>query len=367
MPVTDLPAVQSGAQIERPTTPLADAVRAKLTADLGQVQTGRHGQERIYRYRVDLLAEALEPQTFILAMDWLSSTRRGSVQTKRAYADDLRTVWTPYVREIGLGDRFALGLLTPDHIRAWRIRAEGDGTSRTTIGRRLNALSSLHRYAAERIDLPRNPVTQDDRPQVDKRNSSTSTPILEPAEVKAVAAAGGSELDVLVVSLLYALAGRVTEMCAADVTDRVERGRRSYLDVTRKEHKQRILPLPTSVAELLDRHVGDRAEGPLLLDAAGNRLDRHDVARLLARLGRRAKVLPGRSLTPHVLRASRITHMLDAGVPLAEVQQFADHDNPATTVGYWERRNKDQRNSKHVDDGEQLLAGILDRWIGADS
>jgi site-specific recombinase XerD len=220
-------------------------------------------------------------------------------------------------------------------------------------------LSSFHRYAAERIDLPRNPVTQDDRPKVDKGNSSTSTPILEPAELQAVAVCAADERDLLIVSLLYTLAGRVSELCAADVTNRVERGRRSYLDVTRKEHKQRILPLPLAVAELLDRHVGARTEGPLLLDADGNRLDRHDVARLLARLGRRAGVLPGRKLTPHVMRASRITHMLDDGVPLAEVQQFADHNNPATTVGYWERRDKDSRNVAHVDGGAALLDTLL--------
>lgn len=164
-------------------------------------------------------------------------------------------------------------------------------------------------------------------------------------------------------SLLYTLAGRVSELCAADVVDRVERGRQPYLDVTRKEHKERILPLPNAVAELLDRHVGARTTGPLLLDDEGNRLDRHDVARLLTRLGNRAKVLPGRKLTPHVLRASRITHMLDAKVPLAEVQQFADHDNPATTVGYWERRNKNETNAQHVEDGAKVLAGVLGRWM----
>jgi integrase len=202
--------------------------------------------------------------------------------------------------------------------------------------------------------------------------------VLEIEEIQAVANAAENEFDALVVLLLYTLAGRVTEMVAADVTDRIERGRRSYLDVTRKEHKERILPLPVTVAELLDAHTAGRAEGPLLLDAAGRRLDRHDVARLLTRLGRKAGVLtcptvgtPGhafarckvcRKLTPHALRASRITHMLDAGEPLAEVQAFADHDNPATTVGYWNRRSKGQRNAAHVDAAEALFTGIANRF-----
>ncbi|CAM5626211.1 Tyrosine recombinase XerC [Streptomyces tendae] len=211
-----------------------------------------------------------------------------------------------------------------------------------------------------------------------KGNTSRSTPVLEVDEVQSVVKAAENEFDALVVLLLYTLAGRVSEMCAADITDRIERGRRSYLDVTRKEHKERILPLPVTVAELLDAHTAGRTEGPLLLDSDGRRLDRHDVARLLTRLGRKARVLtcPAvgtaghafarckvcRKLTPHVLRASRITHMLDDHVDLAEVQAFADHDNPATTVGYWKRRNKGKRNADHVDAAEALFGGITDRF-----
>jgi site-specific recombinase XerD len=366
----------TGQSIALPGSDLFEEVRRKLIDDLGQVQVDRRGQERIYRPRAELLAETVTPDTFVMVMDWLSSTRRGSLQTKRNYVDDIRRVWGSYAQELG-HERFALGCFTADHIRAWRLRMEGRGTPPTTIARYLNALSSLHTYAAEKIDLPRNPVTQDDRPKVDKGNTSRSTPVLEIEEIQAVANAAENEFDLLVVLLLYTLAGRVTEMVVADVDKRIERGRRSYLDVTRKEHKERILPLPTTVAELLDAHTAGRTEGPLLLDADGRRLDRHDVARLLTRLGRKARVLtcptvgkPGhafarckvcRKLTPHVLRASRITHMLDAGEPLAEVQAFADHDNPATTVGYWNRRKKGERNAAHVDAAEALFSGIATR------
>ncbi|MFF2475067.1 tyrosine-type recombinase/integrase [Streptomyces sp. NPDC058066] len=369
---------QAGQSIALPGSDLFEEVRRKLVDDLGLVQVDRQGQERIYRPRAELLAEAVTPETFVWVMDWLSSTRRGSLQTKRNYVDDIRRVWGGYAQELG-HERFALGIFTPDHIRAWRLRMEGRGKPPTTIARYLNALSSLHTYAAERIDLPKNPVTQDDRPKVDKGNTSRSTPVLEVEEIQAVADASENEFDALVVLLLYTLAGRVTEMVAADVDKRIERGRRSFLDVTRKEGKERILPLPVTVAELLDAHTAGRTEGPLLLDADGRRLDRHDVARLLTRLGRKARVLTCgkidgaekhtftkckvcRKLTPHVLRASRITHMLDAGEPLAEVQAFADHDNPATTVGYWNRRQKGERNAAHVDAAEALFSGVVDRF-----
>lgn len=372
-----LPTQRAGQSIALPGSDLFEEVRRKLVDDLGMVQVDRQGQKRIYRPRAELLAEAVTPETFVMVMDWLSSTRRGSLQTKRNYVDDIRRVWGGYAQELG-HERFALGCFTADHIRAWRLRMEGRGKPPTTISRYLNALSSLHTYAAEKIDLPRNPVTQDDRPKVDKGNTSRSTPVLEVDEVQAVVKAAENEFDALVVLLLYTLAGRVSEMCAADVDKRIERGRRSYLDVTRKEHKERVLPLPVTVAELLDAHTAGRTEDALLLDSDGQRLDRHDVARLLTRLGRKARVLtcstvdePGhtfarckvcRKLTPHVLRASRITHMLDDHVDLAEVQAFADHDNPATTVGYWKRRNKGQRNAAHVDAAEALFDGITDRF-----
>lgn len=377
-PPLHLPEARAGQSIALPSSDLFEEVRRKLVDDLGMVQVNRRGQERIYRPRAELLAEAVTPDTFVMVMDWLSSTRRGSLQTKRNYVDDIRRVWGAYAQELG-HERFALGCFTADHIRAWRLRMEGRSAPPTTISRYLNALSSLHTYAAEKIDLPKNPVTQDDRPKVDKGNTSRSTPVLEVDEVQAVANAAENEFDALIVLLLYTLAGRVTEMVAADVDKRIERGRRSYLDVTRKEHKERILPLPVTVAELLDAHTESRTEGPLLLDVDGRRLDRHDVARLLTRLGRKARVLTCgkvdgpekhtftkcktcRKLTPHVLRASRITHMLDAGEPLAEVQAFADHDNPATTVGYWNRRQKGERNAAHVDAAEALFGDISNRF-----
>lgn len=370
-------AQRTGQSISLLGSDLFEEVRRKLVDDLGMVQVDRQGQERIYRPRAELLAEAVTTETFVMVMDWLSSTRRGSLQTKRNYVDDIRRVWSAYAQELG-HERFSLGFFTADHIRAWRLRMEGRGAPPTTISRYLNALSSLHTYAAEKIDLPKNPVTQDDRPKVDKGNTSRSTPVLEVEEVQAVVTAAENEFDALIVLLLYTLAGRVSEMCAADVTDRIERGRRSFLDVTRKEHKERILPLPVTVAELLDAHTAGRTEDALLLDADGRRLDRHDIARLLTRLGRKARVLTCptvdqsghafarcktcRKLTPHVLRASRITHMLDDHVDLAEVQAFADHDNPATTVGYWKRRNKGQRNAAHVDAAEALFSGATDRF-----
>jgi integrase len=124
-----------------------------------------------------------------------------------------------------------------------------------------------------------------------------------------------------------------------------------------------MLPLSATVADLLDLHVGDRTTGPLLLAPDGRPVDRFLVDRILTRLGKRAKVLGGRDLTPHVLRATRITHMIDDGEPLAEVQAFVDHADPSTTVGYVVRRKATERNGRFVDEADQMFTGIKAKWL----
>lgn len=371
-----------GSTLELPADDLAASIRRKLDADLGTVRVRRPDGTLARMARLELLAEDVTPETWTLTLHWLTSTRRGSVNTKRNYLDDIRTTWAPYARTLGQ-ERFALGCFTSDDIRSWRMHQEAQGAPPTTIARRLNMLSSLHKYAAERMDLPRNPVTQDDRPKVDKGNTSTSTPVLEIADIQALCDVAETEFDCLVLQLLYTLAGRVTEMCEADVTDIVRRTGRIHVDVTRKENKDRVLPLPAAVADMLTDHITGRTAGPLLLGADRERLTRHDVDGILTRLGHKARILTCpdaytgrgrrrkdddrprhsfrtckvcRDITPHVLRASRITHMLDAKVPLAEVQAFADHDNPATTVGYWNRRKVAERNAELVDAGASIFA-----------
>ncbi|MEU5718558.1 tyrosine-type recombinase/integrase [Streptomyces sp. NPDC020403] len=112
------------------------------------------------------------------------------------------------------------------------------------------------------------------------------------------------------------------------------------------------------------------------MDAAGRRLDRHDVDRLLTRLGREAKVLtcPSaqedghryaacrrcRDLTPHVLRASRLTHMHDEGVRLEDIQEYADHADPSTTLAYIRRRNASQRRGALAAAGMRVFTPLLD-------
>lgn len=351
----NLPAVRAGSGVARTGPDITYEVINHLREELGAVRLGRSSRAPTH-YRLDLLAEALDKETFQAAMKWLSSGKRSSRVTRRNYADDLR-VWAAFSAELGYGP-LRLGGLSYEDITTWKLLQESRGAKPRTVARRVSSLSSFHEHAKSRgWDGLTNPIDREDhRPKIDRHDTSSATPILEKDEIRAVAASAANPFETLTVRLLYTLAGRVSEMCAADVDKRVTRGGRICLDLTRKGGKSRIIPLSSSVAALLDDHIGGRTTDALLLNpATDTRIDRFEVDRILTRLGRRAGVLPGRDLTPHVLRASRITHMIDDKEPLAEIQAFADHSDPVTTIGYFTRRQATERNGRLVDKADELF------------
>lgn len=360
----NLPAVRPSAEVARPAPTVGEEIADHLRAELGTVRLGYRPTDP-KADRIDLLAQLCDRDTFQATMKWLSSGKRRSTATRRAYADDVR-FWAGFAEDLGRAP-FRLGSLGYEDITAWRLLQEARGAGDRSVARRVSSLSSLHEHA-RRHGWPGlvNPIdAEDHRPRIDRGNTSTSTPILEKPELLAVAAAADDAFEALVVLLLYTLAGRVSEMCSVPLGKRVVRSGRVSLDLTRKGSKPRVLPLSATVADLLDLHVGKRTAGPLLIAADGRPVDRFLVDRILTRLGKRAKVLGGRDLTPHVLRASRITHMIDDGKPLAEVQAFVDHSDPATTIAYVMRREATERNGRLVDEADEVFTDIRSRWVNA--
>jgi integrase len=370
----NLPAVRPSAGLERPGAAIHEEVVDHLREELGIVRLGyRPTDPKVHR--LDLLAEICDRATFQAVMKWLSSGKRRSRATRQGYADDVR-LWAGFAASLGR-QPFQLGMLSYEDITTWKLLMEAREARPRSVARRLSSLSSFHDHARRHgwTELV-NPIdSEDHRPQIDRQDTSSATPVLEVDELQAMAAKADTAFEALVVLLLYTLAGRVSEMCAADVGKRVTRGGRVHLDLTRKGSKERILPLSASVSDLLDVHVADRPKtDPLLVDQDGQRIDRFEVDRILTRLGRRSTVerdgktvpvLGGRDVTPHVLRASRITHMIDDKEPLAEIQAFADHADPSTTIGYFTRRGATKRNASLVDKAEALFTGVADRWTAA--
>jgi len=113
------------------------------------------------------------------------------------------------------------------------------------------------------------------------------------------------------------------------------------LHVCGKGTKMVQIPLPPAVGRAIDRAIGDRIGGPILLNSRGTRMDRHAATRRLRYLADAAGVQIARA-HPHMLRHTYVTTMLDAGVDLRDVQIAARHADPRTTMPVRARKNLDR-------------------------
>jgi integrase/recombinase XerC len=140
-----------------------------------------------------------------------------------------------------------------------------------------------------------------------------------------------------VLELLYATGIRVSELCGLDVED-VDRARR-VVRVFGKGAKERTVPYGAPAEEALDgylRHarpalVGERSGSALLLGARGGRLASTAVRRIVAAASARAG-LP--RLSPHGLRHSAATHLVEGGADLRAVQEILGHASLSSTQIY---------------------------------
>lgn len=316
------------------------------------------------KHRIEWLAELCERRTFLLLVSWLGSDAVPALESKRHYADDIR-LWANVAKELGGHERFFLGCISMEMIETWTMSQKVRNKSPRTINRRLSALTSFTKYAAWKLKDPTvmSPVTKYDRPKVDPLDESTATPVLEVDEYRKVIRAAETAQQAIVPALIYTLAGRVSECRNATIPQLWLDNGRWKLALTRKRSKKRGWPIPDDLRALIAVAIGDRTEGQILVNEDGEPMDRHAVDRLLTRLGKRAGVLPGRDLTPHVLRASRLTHMHDEGVELPEIQDYADHAHVETTLRYIRMRELDTTRAKHAESAVTVYSDLVARFI----
>ncbi len=188
---------------------------------------------------------------------------------------------------------------TRGHVDAWARALEADGYAPATVALRLTAIGSAYRYAVENGDLPTNPVQHVRRP---KPPSESPTLGLDRAQAQAVltTAAEGHPRDLALVALLLLNGLRVSEATGATLADLATvRGHR-VLTVQGKGSKTRRAPLAPRTVAAIERHVGERTAGPVLLSYAGTALTRSGAARIVRRVAKAAGV--DERISPHSLR-----------------------------------------------------------------
>jgi integrase/recombinase XerC len=259
----------------------------------------------------------------------LSVERNASAHTLRSYRSDLADF------ERFLGQRGIAGLAAADGraVRAWLADLHARGLDPASIGRKLAALRSCGRFLVRRGVIERNHAREVRAPR-QPRKLVSALPIDEATQLVEGRAVGGASRprDVAILELLYASGLRVSELSGLDVDalDRTERAVR----VLGKGRKERIVPYGEQAARALEAWLGTRGEQPgaLFTNVRGRRLTVRSIYTIVRRSARAAGIT--RPVSPHTLRHTFATHLLDGGADLRMIQELLGHSRLSTTQRY---------------------------------
>lgn len=235
--------------------------------------------------------------------------------------------------------------VTPNDVSAFvtglsRGDEEHQGLSATSVSRSLAAVRSFHRFLTSERGLALDPAARVTPPKAAQRLPKA----ISLAEVEAlIAAAGVPEgpvglRDTALIELLYGTGLRISEAVALDVDDLPEEATGTLI-VTGKGGKQRAVPLGGMARSALSAYLvrarpelARRGGPPLFLNTRGGRLTRQSAYAVITRAADRAGI--STAISPHTLRHSCATHMLDGGADVRVVQELLGHASVTTTQIY---------------------------------
>jgi integrase/recombinase XerC len=258
----------------------------------------------------------------------LEVERNASPHTLRSYRADL----------LDFDAHLTAQSQTPDvadarAVRGWLAALHRRGLDPASVARKLAAVRSFYRFLVRRGVVARNPARELRGPRP-TRKLVGFLPIDETAAVVGARALGGAarDRDVAILELLYATGLRVSELAGLDL-DAVDREART-VRVLGKGRKERIVPYGEAAERALDTYLGPRTagRGPLFTNARGGRLGVRSIRAIVGRAATAAGVT--RRVTPHTLRHTFATHLLDAGADLRMIQELLGHSRLSTTQRY---------------------------------
>jgi integrase/recombinase XerD len=216
----------------------------------------------------------------------------------------------------------------------------------STVSRRLSVVTCFYRTCVIDAVLESSPAAYVRRPPVPAESPTLGLSHLQFEAMLVAARTSTNVFDFALVAMLGLLGVRVFEACTASVDDLGEEHGHRVLRVIGKGTKIVLVPLPPAVGRAIDRAIGARPAGPILLNRNGDRMDRRATRRL-----RRLAAVAGVRMPlmhPHMLRHTFVTTMLDAGVSLRDVQIAARHADPKTTMRYDRARKNLDRHPNYI-------------------
>ena len=278
---------------------------------------------------------------------WLEFQKGASEATVEAYALDILEFET-YLR--GMGATLERpSEITRQMVQGFSASLFRSGMARSSMARKLSALRSLFRHLLRLHKIKADPCAGVRNPKQDQRhpamlNVDQTFALLAPERKVGNISSGETSADdifllrdMALLELLYGSGLRISEALGLNVGDlRPESG---HVRVMGKGSKERVVPLSDTCIAALARYLAVRADIPpvhgeraVFLGRRGKRLDRRQAARILEERAQEAGI--PQHVSPHDLRHSFATHLLEGGADLRAVQELLGHSRISTTQRY---------------------------------
>lgn len=277
-----------------------------------------------------------------LFLEYLTVELGLSANTRQAYERDLRL----FCKTLGFKNSDALVNVSREQITGYMTQLKEKGLAAATIARKLAAIKAFYRFMTAEGYMDANPaeVVEAGTKGIKLPRVLSEDEVVRLLNQPDITTAEGFR-DRTMLEVLYATGMRVSELINLTL-DRVDLNMK-YIIAFGKGSKERIVPLGSVAAEFLQQYLekvrpklthADRNTNIVFLAFGGHELTRQRFWQIIRTYGRKANI--NKALTPHILRHSFATHLLDNGADLRSVQELLGHSDISTTQIYTHLTNK---------------------------
>lgn len=275
-------------------------------------------------------------------MEYLTVELGLSANTRQAYERDLRL----FCKTLGFKNSDALVNVSRELITGYMTQLKEKGLAAATIARKLAAIKAFYRFMTAEGYMDANPaeVVEAGTKGIKLPRVLSEDEVVRLLNQPDITTAEGFR-DRTMLEVLYATGMRVSELINLTL-ERVDLNMK-YIIAFGKGSKERIVPLGSVAAEFLQQYLekvrpklthADRNTNIVFLAFGGHELTRQRFWQIIRAYGRKANI--NKALTPHILRHSFATHLLDNGADLRSVQELLGHSDISTTQIYTHLTNK---------------------------
>ncbi len=277
-----------------------------------------------------------------LFLEYLTVELGLSANTRQAYERDLRL----FCKTLGFKNSDALVDVSREQITGYMTQLKEKGLAAATIARKLAAIKAFYRFMTAEGYMGANPaeVVEAGTKGIKLPRVLSEDEVVRLLNQPDITTAEGFR-DRTMLEVLYATGMRVSELINLTL-ERVDLNMK-YIIAFGKGSKERIVPLGSVAAEFLQHYLekvrpklthAGRNTNIVFLAFGGHELTRQRFWQIIRAYGRKANI--NKALTPHILRHSFATHLLDNGADLRSVQELLGHSDISTTQIYTHLTNK---------------------------